>query len=378
MTKREQFLRWIFGAFGVLFTGLFILVGPPERVRANVPCAIPFNLQNNTTADATQVMANYNAILTCLGNAAIAGANNDITQLLALTTPISPTQGGTTFFTGATSGGAANAQTITVTPNGFGLTSGYRIGFFAGFANTDLTTINVNGAGAKNLFRRTQVGVVAAVGGELNVGQWAEMVYDGTQFQLLSSTPTLVGEMVDYTAGGTPPVGLLFVDGSCWSRTGITATLFSVIGTGYDPTGSTCDGTHFAIPDLRGRVAAYQDSMGINGAANRITNAGSGCNGAHVGGPGCGAENVTLQVGQIPSGLFTFNAATHTHTFTSAYRATTFAAGAGGTALTWQGNGGNAGTTDPAATGDSITDHGSGQAHAVLNPLQVVLKAIRY
>lgn len=59
---------------------------------AGVPCTLPFNLQNNTIADATQVMANYNALVTCLGNAAAAGANSDITALFGLTTPLTNAQ----------------------------------------------------------------------------------------------------------------------------------------------------------------------------------------------------------------------------------------------------------------------------------------------
>ena len=61
---------------------LLALVGPSAQ--AGVSCSVPFNLQNGTTADATQVMANYNALIACLANAAAAGANNDITSLLAL------------------------------------------------------------------------------------------------------------------------------------------------------------------------------------------------------------------------------------------------------------------------------------------------------
>src|SRR5713226_2655660 len=101
---------------------------------ANVPCTLPFNLQNNTTADATQVMANYNALVTCLGNAAAAGANNDINALAALTVPITPAQGGTPVFVGGTSTGSANAQIVaSTTPATFALTVGYQVTFIAGF-----------------------------------------------------------------------------------------------------------------------------------------------------------------------------------------------------------------------------------------------------
>ncbi len=73
--------------------------------------ALPFTLQNGTTADATQVMADFNSIKTDVNsNAAANGANNDITSLAGLTTPLSVAQGG--------SGSAAPAP--------FTFTGGYR------------------------------------------------------------------------------------------------------------------------------------------------------------------------------------------------------------------------------------------------------------
>lgn len=74
------------------------LFAPGERAHAGVTCSVPFNLQNGTTADASQVMANYNAILSCLqNNTAASGQNTDITALLGLTNPITPLCGATGF-----------------------------------------------------------------------------------------------------------------------------------------------------------------------------------------------------------------------------------------------------------------------------------------
>lgn len=57
--------------------------------------ALPFTLQNGTTADATQVMADFNSIKTDVNtNGAASGANSDITSLAGLTTPLSIAQGG--------------------------------------------------------------------------------------------------------------------------------------------------------------------------------------------------------------------------------------------------------------------------------------------
>lgn len=64
---------------------------------------LPYTLANGTTADATQVMSNFNQIV-ANGNANVAenGANSSITSLNGLTTPLSIAQGGTGSSSGAT------------------------------------------------------------------------------------------------------------------------------------------------------------------------------------------------------------------------------------------------------------------------------------
>jgi len=85
----------------------------PATAHATVSCSVPFNLTNGTTADATQVMANYNAILACLSSgAASSGSNSDITSLNGLTTPITPAQGGAVALCGATGFTAKNNVTF--------------------------------------------------------------------------------------------------------------------------------------------------------------------------------------------------------------------------------------------------------------------------
>jgi hypothetical protein len=157
------------------------------NAHAGVSCSLPFTLTNGTTADATQVMANYNAIITCLGNAAAAGNNSDITSLSGLTTPIPPNEGGTLIFTGTTSAGSANAQTLSATtPSNFSLTRNYAVVFTAGFTNTGPTQFNINATGLTNVFRMTPSGPQALTGGEIVAGNLVVAFYDGTQFELLS------------------------------------------------------------------------------------------------------------------------------------------------------------------------------------------------
>jgi microcystin-dependent protein len=344
---------------------------------AGVACSLPFQLQNNTVADATQVMANYNALVTCLGNAATAGANNDITSLTALSTPLTPTQGGTQISVGGTSTGSGNAQVVSpVVPSTFILTVGRQVTFVAGFSNTGATTLNVAGSGAVNLVRRTQLGNGSLVGGEIIGGEVVTVVFDGASYVLTSAARDIVGQISDY-AGGSAPAGWLFLDGSCQVRA-TYPLLFAAIGTTYDPTGSTCDSAHFALPDGRGRVLVGQDTTGA-----RITGAGSGCNGAALGGAGCGAQNVTISQANLPNYALPVTDPGHVHNFNTSSHGSNISSvalifnsggtlvGAGGSAI------GDSLGIASATTGISVASGGSGTPSPNLPPLQIVLKIIK-
>lgn len=72
------------------------------------------------------------------------------------------------------------------------------------------------------------------------------------------------GAVIDF-AGSSAPTGWLLCDGSSQLRATYPA-LFTAIGTTY----GSVDGTHFTLPDLRGRVVAGRDDMG-GSAASRLT-----------------------------------------------------------------------------------------------------------
>jgi len=257
---------------------------------AGVSCVLPFNIQNGQPADATQVMANYNALVACLGNAAAAGANSDITSLNGLTTPIPKSAGGTPVYVGGTSTGSANAQVVGSTVPGFVLSPGNIVTFFAGFSNTGNFTLNVGGTGVLTVFRHTQLGPLNFVGGEINANDQVMVQYDGTQFQCLSCHRDMVGEVMDYT--GTPPAGWLVMDGSCVSQTSFSA-LFAVIGTNF----GSCGAGLFALPDGRGNAMVGLDNQGSNGNANRL----SICAAQHtVLGALCGVQQQTISQAELP------------------------------------------------------------------------------
>jgi hypothetical protein len=172
--------------------GLLIYFLALAQADAQIVGALPFQLQNGTTADVTQVMADFDKILNDTNaNAAKNGVNTDITALTALVTPITPAQGGTTIYFASTSGGSANAQTVTSpTPTGFTLAVGKRVTFIAGFTNTGAMTLNVNATGVTNVYRYTPLGPAVLTGGEVVAGNYVEVVFDGTQFQLYTNAAT--------------------------------------------------------------------------------------------------------------------------------------------------------------------------------------------
>lgn len=151
-------------------------------------------------------------------------------------------------------------------------------------------------------------------------------------------------------AGSAAPTGWLLCYGQAVNRT-TYAALFAAIGTNY----GTGDGsTTFNLPDMRGRVAGGKDDMG-GSAANRLTTAGSGVNGATLGAAG-GAETHTLSVAQMPA---------HSHAVSGA----TSPGGSGSNDVRSSGN----------ATGSAPTtaSQGSGNAHNNTQPtlvLQYIIK----
>lgn len=279
-----------------LIAALFWLFAAPAF--AGVSCTLPFNLTNGTIADATQVMANYNALVTCLTNAAAAGSNSDITALLGLTTPLALNEGGTPVYIGGTSGGSANAQTIITVPP-FIASTGSIMRFKAGASNTGPLTVN-----GINVFRRSQLGATMSVGGEIYAGEMVDLEYDGTEFQCLSCGRVFVGSTIDMT-GPTAPAGYLAGDGTCVSQT-TYADLFLSYGSAdiWSPgsTGGACSAGLFHLPFTNGSVAAAYDSQGA-AVASKLTNAGSSCAATGVG-VNCGAQNRTLAQTNLGSWLF--------------------------------------------------------------------------
>lgn len=345
--------RWLI-VFALLFVG--------HDSFAGVSCSVPFNLTNGSNADASQVMANYNAILACLlNNTAESGANASITSLSGLTTPLSPAQGGTTSFTGGTSVGT-NAITATASPASFVLTLGYKITFVAGGANSAATTLNVSGTGVKNLFRPTQLGAVSMVGGEIVAGQIVEVAYDGTQYQMVSK-PALdmpPGAVFDYAGASGCPAGSLLANGGATALAALTA----ILGTTWGVSGT--------LPDLRGRATFSADS----GGSGRITAAGGNFDGTVVGGAG-GQQSSVVAKANLAAFALNVTDPGHTHSASSGQFQVSAASGNGGVGAGANQYGLGGTTVTSATTGVTVASGGSSTPLPTLSNAAIVLKCVK-
>ena len=83
---------------------------------------------------------------------------------------------------GGSSTGAANVYAVTLSPALTTYTAGQRLCFLSHQSNTATCTLNVNGLGAKNIYKHT--GSIALSANDILSGRLIFVTYDGTQFQL--------------------------------------------------------------------------------------------------------------------------------------------------------------------------------------------------
>lgn len=162
---------------------------------------------------------------------------------------------------GGTSGGAANAQTLTLSPIVTAYAAGQRFSFLAGFTNTAAATLNVNGAGAKNIFNAATGAAIGA--GEIVSGRAYEVIYDGTQFLLLNDvTPIQNGDYIWLgTTGGTATAQ------TASATPAITAykagqKFRALIGAGLSSTGATPTTHTLNINSLGAKTIVHNGSGG--------------------------------------------------------------------------------------------------------------------
>lgn len=93
------------------------------------------------------------------------------------------------YFWVGTFGGTANALTCTLTPNPGAYAAGLRIIGIASADNSGAATLNSNTLGIKNISKN---GASALLSGDIKSGQIVELNYDGTRFQQVNPSSSLV------------------------------------------------------------------------------------------------------------------------------------------------------------------------------------------
>ena len=256
-------------------------------------------------------------------------------------------------------GGSADALTATYTPAHTALVDGMYCAVRAAAANaTPTPTFAPDGLTAHPI---TKQGGGTLAAGDI-AGNLTEIIlrYNiaNTRWELLNPANTIPAGFVMAFAGAAAPNGWAICDGSSRVRTGIWANLFAAIGTTY----GAADGSHFNLPDLRGRVIAQIDS----GGSGRITVAGGNFDGTVLGNSG-GSENETLTAAQIPahthSGTTGGQSADHTHAIPNVGLGTNSISGGGVGALQTAAQ--ESGTTQTGGTSVNhthpfTTDNGTG------------------
>ena len=186
------------------------------------------------------------------------------------------------LYPGGTIGGTANA--ITAVATGFSLANNYGLVITPTSVNTGATTLNANSTGAIAILKSTNIGLVALTGGELQIGQQAVIIYNGTNHVLIN--PSFVNPVKAWGAfsGGSTGVAPSLVGGlgiaSCsWNSTGnYTLTL----NTGVVPD------ANYAVLLGGGPIYGVNDMTTLKYTINSATSITINTDGQYTGGSGAG------------------------------------------------------------------------------------------
>lgn len=161
--------------------------------------------------------------------------------------------------------------------------TGMKVTFKAGTANTGACTLAINGGSAKDIKKNYNEALVT---GDIIANQICIVIYDGTNFQLLSKTPTLAPTVQTFSAASTSL-------GDSTTQFDITNPAGSTFRYTYDGTGTDPLITALTIP-IGSRILIMSPNMeDVNVGSFTVT--GSGANYFEVtNASGNPANNVTI------------------------------------------------------------------------------------
>ena len=265
--------------------------------------SIAKNGETNPTAALPMNGFNHTGVAVAIGRTQYARAAEVIDGLLTRCTAV---------------GGTANVITMTAALSTSTYVAGQRYSFTMGAgANTTAVTVNVNGAGAKNLTKR---GATALAADDLPANARILMEYDGTQFQLLAPFITVS----DVATAAIAAVGISYASNdeivfrgsvipSGWTNVGTDNSAIRIMTTPGADGGSVGFSTAFASQAVAGTNTAEASHTHPFTATG--TNASEGSSGS-ISGPA--GTNFTGPHTHIFTGTPTNTSAgsSHNHTFT--------------------------------------------------------------
>lgn len=182
-----------------------------------------------------------------------------------------------------TSVAGTNTITASITPSLTAYVAGQTFRFVSAGANTGAVTLNINGLGAKAVTKR---GTSALTGSEIAASQVVEVVYDGTQFQLMPSAGSgALINVVSFSSGS----------GTYTPTAGTNSVIVHLLGGGGGAGGcvaQTSNGGNASQGGSGGGYVVHRYTSGFSGLSYSVGAAGTG--GANSGANGGNGGDTTF------------------------------------------------------------------------------------
>lgn len=135
----------------------------------------------------------------------------------------------------AADGGSTDAYVVSLDPAPTAYSEGMTIVFKANTANTGAATLNVNSLGEKTIKKLHDQDLTT---NDIEAGQIVMVVYDGTNFQLLTDLPTSNALATDLNIASQAQGDIIYFNGTNWVRlgAGTNGQFLKTQGTGANPT----------------------------------------------------------------------------------------------------------------------------------------------